>query len=121
MSLLDELGGTALAALRPNPLDRLDLASALFALAYRYASLLQRALARSRSLPPLIELAALLVMSCREAEPVSQTLDFLTSLARGVRLGPSGADAAVREAVRMQLQAALGGAAGEGLVREPWS
>ena len=127
--IFDHLVGHALAELQRASIgavgtDQAELTTALFANAELYVKLLVPAIAKSPSLPPLVGLAASLVGTCRQPEPVEKAISFLQGVARAARTlqpgsPPAGsaktADAA--QELRSCLQRAVGGVVGMDLVR----
>lgn len=126
-SLLDQLVSTSAPTLQgliqslSAEAEPLALASALLSHADKISRLLVPALAAATSLPLLVSLATALVGGCRQPDATMHALSFLGGAMSGARLARSGlfglgSDEAAA-AVRSQLQAALGGAAGAAIVR----
>ena len=119
-SLLDTLAARTLRALGAAPLEQPALLAALLSHADLHAKLLVPSLATAASTPALLSLAASLLGTCREPEPLDAAMSLLGGAAAAARgtaaqLGYAGTEAEAA-AHRARLQAALG-AAGEAVVR----
>ena len=121
--LLDPLAERSLRALAAAPLEQPALLAALLSHADLHAKLLVPSLANAASMPALLGLAASLLGSCREPEPLDAAMSLLGAAAAAARgssaqLGQPGYSVSEAEAAahRARLQAALG-AAGEAVVR----
>ena len=119
-SLLDTLSARTLRALGASPLEQPALLAALLSHADLHAKLLTPSLATAASMPALLSLAASLLGTCREPEPLDAAMSLLGAAAAAARgtaaqLGYTGTEAEAA-AHRARLQAALG-AAGEAVVR----
>ena len=122
-ALLDTLAERSLRALAAAPLEQPALLAALLSHADLHAKLLVPSLANAASMPALLGLAASLLGSCREPEPLDAAMSLLGAAAAAARgtsaqLGQPGYTVSEAEAAahRARLQAALG-AAGEAVVR----
>ena len=122
-ALLDTLAERSLRALAAAPLEQPALLAALLSHADLHAKLLVPSLANAASMPALLGLAASLLGSCREPEPLDAAMSLLGAAAAAARgssaqLGQPGYSVSEAEAAahRARLQAALG-AAGEAVVR----
>ena len=125
-SLLDQLASHALPLLASPSADdnRLEVAAGLLCHADKVTRLLPAAVAQAGALPGLVGLATSVLGSCRKEGPqgVEPAIEFLGAVAVQARTHrvPAAAGAPLDEAaaaVRARLDAALGGAAGEALVR----
>ena len=119
-SLLDTLAARTLRALGAAPLEQPALLAALLSHADLHAKLLVPSLATAASTPALLSLAASLLGTCREPEPLDAAMSLLGGAAAAARgtaaqLGYAGTEAEAA-AHRARLQASLG-AAGEAVVR----
>ena len=123
-SLIDQLAARAFAAIAPDPSNEPALLSSLLSHADTYAKLLVPAIAAASALPSLLNLAATVLGTCREAEPCDAAMSFLCSVGAAARtLAPSAPNAGSTHtaegahAIRTRLQLALASSTGRAILR----